>query len=45
MEKLNAERLCREEKGSSLKPLSYKEDREVTAIDSRGTEICLVNTF
>lgn len=28
-----------------LKPLSHKENREVTAIDSRGTEIYLNNTF
>lgn len=44
-EKLDAERLCREGKGSPLKPLSHNEDREVTAIDSRGTEIYLINTF
>lgn len=44
-EKLDAERLCMEEKGSPLKPLSHKEDREVTAIDSRGTEIYLINTI
>lgn len=45
MEKLDAERLCREEKGIPLKPLSHKEDREVTAIDSRGIETYSSNTF
>lgn len=44
-EELDAERLCREENGSPLKPLFHKEDKEVTAIDSRGTEIYLINTF
>lgn len=32
-EKLDAEKLCRGEKGSPLKPVSRKEEREVTAID------------
>lgn len=45
MEKLDAERLCREEKGIPLKPLSHKEDREMTAVDSRGIETYSSNTF
>lgn len=45
MEKLDAEKLCWEEKGIPLKPLSHEEDREVTAIDSRGIETYLSSTF